>query len=444
MKPSTTAPVVRFAPSPTGFLHMGGVRGALFNFLFARKNNGTYALRIEDTDKERSREEWTEGLIADLAWLGLHHDVFAKQSERTALYESALQKLVASGHAYVSKEVPTEEGQRDEVIRFKNPNIVVTFEDMIRGTVSVDTTDLGDFVIARSMTDPVYHFAVVVDDGDMGMTHVIRGEEHLSNTPRQILIQEALGLPRPIYAHLPLVLAEDKSKLSKRKHGETVSLTYYRTRGYLPSAIINFVALLGWNPGTDQELFSLDELITLFDISKVQKGGAVFNVEKLNWINREHIKKLSPEERLNAVSTYAPESYDRGVLARIVDIVLEHVDTFGDIPACLEDLGFFFTAPAYEASGLIWKNSNLSETKTHVQYVLEALRALPGGFAASPETIKAVIWDYAEKMGRGNVLWPVRFALTGKERSPDPFTVASVIGIPDTIARLERALELLA
>jgi len=285
--------ITRFAPSPTGFLHMGGVRTALFSYLYAKQNSGKFLLRIEDTDKARNKEEWTTGLIDDLAWLGLKHDVFAKQSERAEIHKKYIQKLIDEGHAYISKEIPKEPGQRDEVIRFKNPNKKVVITDLIRGEVEVDTTDLGDFVIARSIDEPVYHLAVVVDDFEMNVTHVIRAEEHLSNTPRQILIQEAIGAPRPIYAHLPLVLAPDKTKLSKRKHSEISSLTTFRQKGYLPQAILNFVALMGWNPGTDQEIFSLEELIQQFRIEKVQKGGAVFNIEKLDWINREYIKKMS-------------------------------------------------------------------------------------------------------------------------------------------------------
>ena len=197
--------------------------------------------------------------------------------------------LVSSGHAYISKEEAQEEGKRSEVIRFKNPNKKVTFHDLIRGEVTFDTTELKDFVIAKSMEEPLYHLAVVIDDHEMGITHIIRGEDHISNTPRQILIQEAIGAIRPIYAHLPLILAADRSKLSKRKHGEFVSLPFYRDRGYLKNAIINFMALLGWNPGTDQELFSIDDLIKQFDIVRVQKSGAIFDTTKLDWLNREYV-----------------------------------------------------------------------------------------------------------------------------------------------------------
>ncbi|MCR4274798.1 MAG: glutamate--tRNA ligase [Candidatus Campbellbacteria bacterium] len=436
--------VVRFAPSPTGFLHIGGVRGALFNFLFARKHGGTYVLRIEDTDKERNKEEWTKGLIDDLAWLGLHHDVFAKQSERTDLYRSALQKLIDSGHAYVSKETPTEPGQRDEVIRFKNPNTIVTFDDMIRGTVSVDTTDLGDFVIARSMDEPLYHLAVVVDDGDMNITHVIRGEEHLSNTPRQILIQEALGLSRPTYAHLPLVLATDKSKLSKRKHGEAVSLTHYRSRGYLPEALLNFVVFMGWNPGTDKEFFTMDEMIEAFDISKVQKGGAVFNVEKLNWINRHYIHLMTPEQQLARISEYAPKGTDGDMLAKLRPIIIDHIQTFGDVATMFEsgELAYFFALPEYDSARLLWKTDPTETALKHLSWIAEKLKSIPESF--THDEIKEAVWPYAESEGKGSVLWPFRFALTGQEKSPDPFTVAGILGYEETYKRVSNALKRLS
>lgn len=421
---------------------MGGVRTALFNYLFARQQDGTFVLRIEDTDKERSKEEWTEGLIDDLAWLGLSHDVFAKQSERADTHAEYIKKMIDDGHAYVSKETPKEEGQRGEVIRFKNPNKEVVINDLIRGEVRVDTTDLGDFVIARSMTEPVYHLAVVIDDFLMGITHVIRAEEHLSNTPRQILIQEAIGAPRPTYAHLPLVLAEDKSKLSKRKHGETVSLSYYRERGYLPEAIVNFVALIGWNPGTDQEVFTLDELIKAFDLSKVQKGGAVFNVEKLNWINREHMKRMAARDRCLTIEQYAPESYDRDMLKKISELLLERINAFGEIPDVLQnEFHFFFAKPSYAPELLVWKKSNLSDARRHITYVIDALEKAPEDAWTSEESVKALLWDYAEKEGRGDVLWPVRVALSGQERSPDPFVIASVLGKDETLARLRAAIE---
>lgn len=430
--------ITRFAPSPTGFLHIGGVRTALFSFLFARKNGGEFALRIEDTDKARSKEEWTQGLINDLEWLGLKHDTYVKQSDKIDIHKSYIKKLIDSGHAYISKEKVVEEGQRDEVIRFKNPNKKVTITDLIRGEVVVDTTDLGDFIIARGIDEPLYHLAVVIDDFEMGITHVIRAEEHLSNTPRQILIQEAIGAPRPLYAHLPLVLAEDRSKLSKRKHGETVSLTYYRDRGYLPQAILNFVALIGWNPGTDQEIFSLDELIKVFDLNKVQKGGAIFNVEKLNWTNRQYIEKMSMEEFLKAADSFLPKNLDK----KILNLIKEKIRYFGEIQNIIDtELSFISPLAKYEKESLKWKQEpDLVNTKKYLEAIIASLSKLDD---FSKDSIKSAIWPLAEEKGKGNVLWPMRFALSGKEKSPDPFTISEILGKKESLKRLQFAYELL-
>ena len=250
--------VVRFAPSPTGLFHVGSYRTALFNYLFAKQSGGKFILRIEDTDRERSKKEYEENILASLTWLGLHHDEFYRQSERGEVYRRHLEKLLASDAAYQAE---------DGVIRFRNPKREVTFNDLIRGEVKMDPSDLGDFVIAKSLTEPLFHLAVVVDDFESGVTHIIRGEDHLANTPRHILLQAALGAPRPLYAHLPLVLAPDRSKLSKRHGAEPI--TVYRDRGYLPAAFVNCLALLGWHPNSEQEIFTLAELIADFDLSDV-------------------------------------------------------------------------------------------------------------------------------------------------------------------------------
>ena len=276
----------RFPPSPTGSLHIGNVRTALFNYLYARQNNGSFIVRIEDTDKARSKKEYEDEMLENLEWLGLKRDgELLHQSERTEIYKKYLQKLINENKAYISTET---EGENREVVRFRNPNKSVKFDDLIRGVVEFDTTELGDFIVAKSVDEPLYHLAVVIDDCESGITHVIRGEDHISNTPRQILIQEAIDATRPFYAHLPLVLAQDRSKLSKRRHGESASLNYYRHKGYSPEAIINYLALLGWNPGTEQEIFTLEELINVFDLSRVHKGGAIFDEKKLAWVNRKH------------------------------------------------------------------------------------------------------------------------------------------------------------
>ncbi len=441
--------VTRFAPSPTGFLHIGGVRTALFSYLFAKQNKGEFVLRIEDTDKERNKEEWTEGLIKDLDWLGLKHDRFEKQSERFNIHKKYLQKLIDDGFAYISKETPTEPGQRDEVIRFKNPNKIVIIEDLIRGSVSIDTTDLHDFVIARSLEEPLYHLAVVIDDFEMGITHVIRGEEHLSNTPRQILIQEAIGAPRPIYAHIPLVLAADRSKLSKRIHGETVSLTYYREQGYLPEAILNFVAMIGWNSGTDQEIFSLNELIEQFKIEKVQKGGAVLNVEKLDWINKEYIKKLSDEEILEQIYKCLPKDFteNKGI-EKLAPIVRERIFKFSDIKKLYDEgeFSYYFERPIVEKNNLICpeklrkgKEVSLAEVSNNLEKIIEFLSTMDeADFSA--EKVKTAVWDFATEAGRGIVLWAFRYALSGKEKSPDPFVLSDFLGKKETLERLKSVL----
>jgi len=288
MPPEDTKEVrVRFAPSPTGLLHIGGARTALFNYLFTKKNNGTFILRIEDTDKERSKKEYEDNILESLSWLGVKWDELYRQSERLDIYKNYLKKLLDEESAYVSDE---REGESKSVIRLKNPGEAIKFNDLVRGDITFNTGDLGDFVIAKNLDTPLYHFAVVVDDFEMKITHVIRGEEHLSNTPRQILIARALKVKEPSYAHLPLILSEDKSKMSKRQ-GE-ISVTSYREAGYLPGAIVNFIAFLGWSlqSKTNEEIFSLTDLEKRFDLGNIQKGGAIFNIEKLNWVNKQHKK----------------------------------------------------------------------------------------------------------------------------------------------------------
>lgn len=435
---------VRFAPSPTGTLHTGGARTALFNYLFAKQKGGKFILRIEDTDKVRSTKEFEQDILRGLEWLGLTHDEFYRQSERTEIYEKYLRQLVEEDKAYVSRELakparPDDTGRSGgkgsgevEIIRFRNPNKTVTFTDLIRGEISVDTTDLGDFVIAKSFTEPLFHLTVVIDDHEMGITHIIRGEDHISNTPRHILIQEAIGAERPEYGHLPLIMAPDRSKLSKRKHAEIAALDKFIESGYLPEAFINFLALLGWNPGTEQELFTLEELVNIFDISKVQKGAAIFNIEKLNWINREYLRQLSSEEFTAEAGKFLPELK---TLPTLIPVLLERIHTFGDIKKMAEagELQYFFTAPDYPKE-LLKTQTYLAETISLVEKISE------DDFTA--EKIKAAIWDYATEKGRGEVLWPMRIALTGQKQSPDPFTVASVLGKTETLKRLAHAQNL--
>lgn len=442
----TTSVVTRFAPSPTGNLHSGAYRTAIFAYLFARKHNGTFVLRIEDTDKERSKPEFENNIIDSLHWLGLDHDVFVRQSENLERHKQILEGLIASGHAYISKEEAKDgSGIIKELVRFKNPNTPVTFHDEIKGDITMDTTDLGDFVIAKNINEPLFHLAVVVDDFDVGVTHVIRGEDHVSNTPRQILIQRAIGAPTPIYAHLPLVLGPDKQKLSKRRGA--LAMSEYRELGFLPEAILNMVTMVGWNPGTDQELFTKQELINAFDLGKVQKSPAVFNPEKLDWINREWLKKLSDEEFENYISALAKEMKEKNaeIFTKILPLIRERISKRGDLEQLMQEgeFGYFFTTPEYDPSGLVWKKADKESTAKHIAQLVAAI-------SASDETqwnidyVKSLIWDYAEREGRGDVLWPMRFALSGREKSPDPFTLAGILGKTETLARLKAAQQKLS
>lgn len=448
--------ITRFPPSPTGKLQLGNARTALFNYLFAKHHGGSFLFRLEDTDRERSKKEFETDIVESLMWLGLKHDSATpwRQSERGDIYKAKLKDLVDRNLAYVSKEseLPTEakadfvspkrqEGaKRDEVIRFRNPNKIITFTDLIRGEIKFDTTELGDFVIAKSMEEPIYHLAVVIDDAEMGITHIIRGEDGISNTPRQILIQEAFGFQRPQYAHVPLILAPDRTKLSKRRGAIPVS--EYRARGYFPEAVVNYLALLGWNPGTDRELFSLEELIQSFDLTKVQKGGAVFGEEKMQWVNKEYLKR----EGASSLIPHIPSTLSAGKtstqVSAIAEMLFERISVYSDIQKDIEtgELNYLLKEPAYEKELLQWKKAT-EGPKAH----LEETRSILTKVSAENFTksgIKDALMPYAEAKGKGNVLWPLRVALSGKEQSPDPFTLGACLGRERTLARLEHALSM--
>lgn len=436
--------VTRIAPSPTGQMHIGTVRTALFNYLFAKKHGGTYFVRIEDTDKERNKPEWTEAIWSDFDWVGLPPDKKYVTSEHLARHVELLQKIVAEDKAYISKEPAKDDPTKEvEVVRLRNPGTSITFDDLIRGKVTFDTTELGDFVIARAIDDPLYHFAVVVDDGDAGVTHVIRAEEHLSNTPRQILILEALGFKRPIYAHIPLILAPDRTKLSKRKHAASVDV--YRNKGYLPEAIINYLALLGWNPGTEQEIFTMDELIKEFSLEKVQHSGAIFDEVKLKWFNREYMLKLSE----SAFAEYSkkfltPETQngftEKNIWPAMIAVMRERTSTFGEIGEAdrAGEYRFFYEAPTPPKDMYGWKGESYEASKPRLERVLALLEAYSGEWNAG--TVKEALWAFAESEGRGQVLWPTRIALSGREKSPDPFTIAGIIGRDETLLRIRGAI----
>ncbi len=444
--------VTRFAPSPTGSLHIGGSRTALFNYLYARKHNGRFILRIEDTDKARSSTAFESEIIKAMEWLSLKYDEMYRQSEREEIYKKYIEILLKNDNAYISKEdTGGDENKRSEVIRFKNPNEKVTFDDLIRGEVTFDTSDLGDFIIARSIDEPLYHLTVVVDDKEMGVTHVIRAEEHISNTPRQLLIIRALGFEEPKYAHIPLILAPDKSKLSKR-HG-AVSTLDYRDKGYLPDAVINYLALLGWNPGTEQEIFSKQELIEFFSISQVQKGGAIFSEEKLSWINKAHLKNLSKIELRDQIQKRINANYkalgktteiDESQAEMVRDLFSERISVFCDIDEWQKngELDFIFNDPNISKEEIVWKDSTIESTILHLNFIEEKLNNLSES-EFKYERIKSAIWEYADEKGRGEVLWPFRFALSGQKKSPDPFSLAEVFGRDTTLKRVKNAVILL-
>ncbi len=439
--------VTRMAPSPTGHLHIGTARATLFNYLYAQRNDGKFILRSEDTDKERSKKEYEEEILNGLASLGITWDEFYRQSERTEIYTGYLQKMIDKGKAYESEEESKNNpGEKVTVVRLKNPNKEITFTDEIRGEITFDTTELGDFVIARSIKDPLYHLTVVVDDHEMEVTHVIRGEDHISNTPRQILIQEAIGADRPVYAHLPLVLAPDKSKLSKR-HG-AVMLNEYFEQGFIKESLVNYLALLGWNPGTDQELFTMDELIQLFDLSGVQKGGAVFDIEKLKWFNKEHLQNYSNEEYIQYIfDAVAPvieklPQYDNGRFMRLLPIIRERVHSSSEAKTYAEEgeYDFAFKESHLDLEIIKWKNdATVKDALPRLQKLAEIVSTLPDD--VTTDEIKDSIWHFAEETGKGEVLWPLRVALTGQKQSPDPFSVIYVIGPGEAYKRLRKACD---
>ncbi len=443
---------VRFPPSPTGFCHVGTARMAVLNYLYAKKHGGVIIFRSEDTDKERSKLEYEEDIKEQLQWLGLSWDEFYRTTELVGTHTKALQKIIDEDKAYISEEESKKEpGKMAKVVRLRNPNKVVTFTDVIRGEISFDTTELKDFVIARAIDDPLYQFAVVVDDGDMGITHVIRGEDHISNTPRQILIQEALGYPRPVYAHYPLHLGADRSKLSKRT-GD-VAVRSYREKGYLAPALLNYIATLGWTAPSGKEVLSLEEMIGEFELEDIHKSGAVFDTEKLNWYNRQYLQALPMDEftkESNAILKASLETraiaWNEAMGTSLASLIRERISVWEDLRTLIGDgeLDFFFMEPKPESSRIPQGKVSVADTMRHLMSVKQLLSDIPEREYADPERIKAAVWEYAGTEGRGAVLWPLRYSLTGLERSPDPFEVAHLIGKEAALRRIDAALALIS
>ena len=470
----------RIAPSPTGFLHIGTARTALFNYLFAKKQGGAFVLRIEDTDLERSDKKFEKDIFDGLAWLGIDADESPekggpygpyRQSERTQDYARAIQKLLNEGKAFYCFHTEEElEKEKDEliaakkpvlhvcefrtldageaemltqtkpgfIIRFKAPTgRKISFSDMIRGDLSFESDLLGDFSIAKRVDVALYNLAVVVDDEAMKISHVIRGEDHIANTPKQILLIEALGFSLPVYAHLPLILGQDRSKLSKR-HGAT-SVIEYKEIGYMPEALFNFMTLLGWNPGTDQEIFSRDELIRQFSLEKVQKSGAIFDMVKLDWMNGEYIRKTALNDLTQACIPYLAKSgfennTSEDTLRRIIALEQPRLKKLSEIA---DKADYFFQMPVYDRELLRWKLITDAELKESFDI---ALKLLDENREKSISDIEKIFLEKAAAMGdRGMLLWPLRVALTGKKNSPGPFEVIPILGIDQAIERLQSA-----
>jgi glutamyl-tRNA synthetase len=420
---------------------------AIINYLFAKKAGGTIVFRSEDTDRERSMREYEEDIKEQLAWLGISWDEFYRTSELLERHKAAMARLIAEDKAYVSKEESKREpGVEVEVVRLRNPGKTLTFSDVVRGDITFDTAELGNFAIGRAIDDPLYHLAVVVDDADMGITHIIRGEDHISNTPRQILIQEALGYERPVYAHYPLLLGSDRAKLSKRT-GD-VAVKSYREQGYLPEALLNYIAMLGWTPPSEREIMPLDEMIAEFALEDLHKSGAIFDMEKLRWYNKEYMRTQSDEvfatealPRLKAAVGARGGSWDERAAARMMPLLRERIEVWGDVAAQAAEgeYDFFFIEPAPAKSDIPQKGSDAATAARHLAHVHELFEAAGEESFADAERLKNIVWDYASSEGRGEVLWPLRFSLSGRAKSPDPFTIAFALGRERTLARIAAA-----
>ncbi|MDA8089635.1 MAG: glutamate--tRNA ligase [Nitrospiraceae bacterium] len=462
---------VRFAPSPTGHLHIGGARTALFNWLFARHEGGVFVLRIEDTDRTRSTDEYIESIMEGMKWLNLDWDEGPfRQTDRFDVYKACVEKLLAEGKAYHCYCTPEEleerrqralaEGRpprydgrcrllkepvsgRTPSVRFKMPQTGHTLvNDLIRGPVSFDNNQLDDFIIARSDGTPTYNFVVVVDDVEMKITHVIRGDDHLNNTPKQIHIYESFGYETPKFAHLPMIMGSDKTRLSKR-HGAT-SVMAYREMGYLPDALINYLARLGWSSG-DQEIFTRDEMKAQFSMEHIGKSAAVFNPEKLLWLNGEYIRRTAPEELTDLVMPFLiskgllkdPADISRPWLVKAVASLMERSKTLVQ----LADAMAFYLLETVEIDPQAREKFLNKET---LDYLVDVRDGLSGLQDFTHEQLEKVFQEIVAKHGTklAKVAQPVRVAVTGGTVSPGIFDVLEIVGKERTLKRLEKAVKL--
>src|SRR3989344_620605 len=462
---------VRMAPSPTGYLHIGTARTALFNWLFAKKNKGEFILRIEDTDLERSDKIYEQDIVEGFKWLGLDlkGEIFY-QSKRLDIYEEYIEKLLKSGRAFrcyhsqeelekergqqmVDKEAPrhickhklsvsaSEQNGRAGIIRLavdENSERLLTFDDQIRGRIDWEEKLLGDFSIAKDPRTPLYNLAVVVDDIDMQISHVIRGEDHISNTPKQILIYEAIAqtgktpLKIPKFAHLPLILGSDKSKLSKRNG--TTSVSEYK-KDYLPGALINFMGFLGYT--YSKEILSKEEMADEFELEKIHKSGAIFDIKKLNWINSQYIHALSTDKFKKMIAA-------KDVPEKALPMITERLEKLTDVA----DFDYFWKSPDYAKELLRWKKSDLETSLKTLAEVKKIIQDFD--FNKDKNEFRKALDEFSKRVGdpsspsgqdRGLVYWPLRAALTGKEKSPDPVDIVYALGKEKALERVSKAIE---
>jgi glutamyl-tRNA synthetase len=467
-------PRVRFAPSPTGYLHIGGARTALFNWLHARRHGGTFVLRIEDTDRERSTQAATDAIFDAMRWLGLDWDEGPEvggpdapyfQTQRLDVYREHALRLVRERKAYACtctreeldvqrRQAEAEKRQyrypgtcrdrpydpsRPHVIRFRVPDdrASTTFHDLVKGPITTPHDVLQDEVILRYDGMPLYNFGAVVDDVTMRIDLVARGDDHVNNTARQILMYEALGYPVPTFAHLPMILGADKARLSKR-HGAT-SVTQYRDMGYLPEAVVNYLVRLGWSHG-DQEIFTREELLRVFDFQDVGQTAGVFNPEKMAWVNHEWLKKLPAEELARRALPYFQAAglpaADDAKLRQVCAVARERARTFGEY---VQQFRYFYAPVALDPKAR--EKFLTAETRPILEAIRDGLAALPG---LATEALEKLFHATAQArgLGLGKVAQPVRVALTGGTASPGMYDVVQILGREETLARLDAAIRL--
>ncbi|MCT4592312.1 MAG: glutamate--tRNA ligase [Candidatus Gracilibacteria bacterium] len=460
--------ITRIPPSPTGLLHVGTVRTALFNYLFSKKNNGKVLFRMEDTDKERSERQYEENILSGLKKLGISYDgEVVYQSARTEIYKKYLQQLLDNGKAYkcfcakekldkireeqiANKQAPRHEcdctDKQDQdlpyTIRFKVEQKEVIFKDLVRGEIKIHSKEISDFVIAKDMDTPLYNFCVVVDDHEMGITHVIRGEDHISNTPKQILIFEALGLISPEFAHLPLILNQDKSKLSKRKN--KVSVDDFIADGILPEALINFLALLGWNTKDEKEIFTMDELIQEFSLENVNKAGAIFDEKKLLWINGVYIRSKDISELKYLLKPYLTNvNYLKNGEEFFEKALILIKDKLKKLSEIEENIAFFFKDKLEYDKDLFEHQKMKVDQEMAKKSLQESISLLESQSDWSEAALEEALITRVQELGlkNGQLLWPMRVALTGEKFSPGVFELLHVFNKEMSMDRLKKGLE---